>query len=101
MFIMAWNSSRRVLEGLIQTERRDLRCVPVSVDISPQHGVHPRQMPWASRPEPINDVAVETKMHGSLARRHDDAGLFPKVLPERFRLGSIGSRLIFAARAWL
>jgi len=58
-------------------------------------------MPSAVRLEPINNIAVETQMHGSLAARHDDAGLFPKLLPERSRLGRIGQRLIFAARAWL
>jgi hypothetical protein len=49
--------------------------------------------------EPIDNVAVETQMHGCLAARHDDAGLFPKVLSKRFRLGRVTARLIFAARA--
>jgi hypothetical protein len=71
----------------------------VSIEVGAQYGIHPRQMPSAARLEPINNMAVETQMHGSLAVRHDDAGLFPKVLPERFRLGRIGPRLIFAVRA--
>jgi hypothetical protein len=57
-------------------------------------------MPFAPRLEPFNNVAVETQMHGSLAAWHDDASLFPKILPKRFRLGRIGTRLIFAARAF-
>jgi hypothetical protein len=71
----------------------------VSIDVGAQHGIHARQVPSAMRLEPINNVAVETQMHGSLAARHDNASLFPKFLPERFRLGRIGTRLIFAVRA--
>jgi hypothetical protein len=57
-------------------------------------------MAFAARLEPFDNIAVETQMHRRLAARHDDASLFPKVLSKRFRLGRIGTRLIFAACAF-
>lgn len=79
----------------------DLQLARVSmrVDIGAQDGVHSREMPSAARLEPIDNVAVETRMHGGLPARHDDAGLSPKIRSKQFRLGRVGSRSILAARS--
>ena len=76
-----------------------LWSVPVGVNVGAQDGVHAGQMPFPVRFEPLDDIAVEPQMHGSLAARHDDTRLFPKRLAQGFGLGRVRARLILAARA--
>ena len=54
-------------------------------------------MAFSIRLEPFDNIAIEAKVNGSLAARHDDAGALPELRAERLSFGGIWARLVLAA----
>lgn len=63
----------------------------VRVNVGAQNGVHARKMAFALFLEPIEYVAVNAKMHGCFAARHDDAGAFPEIFADRRGFRRLGA----------
>jgi hypothetical protein len=51
----------------------------VGVNVGAQNSVHAREMTVALSFEPVEYVAIDAKMHGCFAARHNDPGAFPKT----------------------
>lgn len=71
----------------------------LSFDICPENGIHPGEMPFSIRLEPVHNVAVETKVYGSFASWHHDTGAAPEVRAERIALRRIGTGFVVASIA--
>ena len=65
--------------------------------IRSENRVHPGQVAFSIRLEPFDNIAIEAKVNGSLAARHDDAGTLPELRAERFSFRGIWAGLILAA----
>jgi len=59
------------------------------VNVGAQNGIHACKVSVALSLEPVEYVAVNAKVHGRFAARHDDPGAFPKIIADRrgFRRG--------------
>jgi hypothetical protein len=65
-------------------------------NICPEHRVHAGKVSLPIGPEPLHNVAVETKMNGCFPSRHDNAGAAPEVRTKRLGFGGIRAGLVLA-----
>jgi len=77
--------------------RKGGALVFVRLDVGAQDRVHTCQMTVALFLEPVEYVAVNAKVDRGLAMRHDDAGVFPKIVTEGRGLRRVGACLACAA----
>lgn len=61
------------------------------LDVGAKYGIHAGKMAFALFLKPLEYVAVDAKVHRSLAWRHHDPGTFPEIIAQSRGLRRVGS----------
>jgi hypothetical protein len=69
----------------------------VRVHVGAQNSVHAGKVALALPLEPLEHVAVNAKMHGRFAARHDNPGTPPKIFADRLGFRRIDASFTCAA----